>query len=67
MTHHVERKSLSNFEPVIMTVLALPCLALSIKKLKETMPNNQGNDDAILVRGCIGSLSEVMAAITNKV
>jgi hypothetical protein len=74
LPHHVERKSSSNFGPVILSVLAPP--RLKQQKLKTTIAflttrNDQGNDDAILVRGCIhgciGGLLEVMAAIANEV
>jgi len=59
LSHHADAGELVKLRSV---------LASSSETLKETAPNNPGDDgdNAILVRGCIDGLSEITAAIAKR-
>ncbi len=55
VSHHADEGELGKLRSVLASTSA---------SLKETTPNGPGDDDAVLVRGCIDGLSEIMAATT---
>ena len=59
VSHHADAGELVKLQSV---------LASSSETLKETAPNNPGDDDdaIILVQGCIDGISEIMAAIAKR-
>jgi hypothetical protein len=59
ISHHADAWELVKLQSV---------LASSSETLKETAPNNPGDDDdaIIIVQGCINGISEIMAAIAKR-